>query len=84
MKASVVELRYKMKEILQALRRHENVDILYHGKVAGTIVPPKNSKSKKRMKAQEHSLFGMQRDAYKDKSVDQIMDTLRGGRYRDL
>ncbi len=36
MKASTVDLRYKMKEILRALRaleRRETVTILYHGKV---------------------------------------------------
>ncbi len=33
MKASIVDLRYKMKEILRALERRETVTILYHGKV---------------------------------------------------
>ena len=83
MKASVVDLRTKMKEVLQALRRNERVEILYHGKVAGIMTSPK-MQAKKRMRAQDHPLFGMHRDAYKDKSVEQIMDELRGGRYRDI
>ena len=35
MKASVVDLRYKMNDILKALDRNEKVAILYHGKNAG-------------------------------------------------
>ena len=82
MKASVVDLRYRMKEVLQALRRNEEIQILYHGKLAGTIVPAKSKKD--RIRAQDHPLFGMFAKRYKSKSVDQIMDDLRGGRYRDI
>jgi len=82
MKASVVDLRYRMKEILKALRHNEEVKILYHGKLAGTIVPPR--KKKPVMRAQDHPLFGMYSKRYKGRSVEQIMDELRGGRYRDL
>ena len=32
MKASIVDLRYKMNTILKALDRNEAVTILYHGK----------------------------------------------------
>ena len=37
MKASIVDLRYKTKDILKALDRNEKVTILYHGKVKGVI-----------------------------------------------
>lgn len=83
MRASVVDLRTKMKEVLQALRRNEQVEILYHGKVAGIITPPKTHAGK-RVKVQDHPLFGMSRDAHKGKSVQQIMEDLRGGRYHDI
>ena len=82
MKASVVELRYKMKEILKALGRNEEVKILYHGKLAGTIVPP--SREKVSLKAENHPAFGMYAERYKNKSISAIMDELRGGRYRDV
>ena len=82
MRASVVDLRRKMHAILAALKRNEEVHILYHGKVAGTIIPPK--RKMKTIKAQDHPLFGVEREAYRGKSVDEIMDDLRGGRYRDL
>lgn len=35
MKATVVDLRYKMNDVLKALDRNETVTILYHGKVKG-------------------------------------------------
>ena len=79
MKASVVEMRTRMKEILQALRRRESVDILYHGRVAGTIIPTNSEKAEKNLKA--HPFFGMFKDRYKNQSVDEIMNDLRGGRY---
>lgn len=82
MKASIVDLRYRMKEILKALKRNEKVTILYHGKVAGTIVPPQ--KQKPRMKASEHPFFGISKEKITQKDVDRIMDELRGDRYRDL
>lgn len=56
MKASVVDLRYKMKDILKALDRKEKVTILYHGNVKGTITPVDNIKPKK---IKEHPFFGM-------------------------
>jgi len=48
MKASVVDLRYRMSEILKALDRNEDVSILCRGK------------------------------------LEELMDRLRGGRYRDI
>ena len=39
MQASILDLRYRMKEILQALERNETVEILYHGKRKGIIIP---------------------------------------------
>ncbi|MBI2095869.1 MAG: type II toxin-antitoxin system Phd/YefM family antitoxin [Candidatus Omnitrophica bacterium] len=80
MKASVVELRTKMKEVLRALRRNEAVDILYHGKVSGTIFPPRKAPRKKEIK--NHPFFGMYELRYKNQGVDEIMNDLRGGRFR--
>jgi predicted nucleic acid-binding protein len=39
MKASIVDLRYKTREILEALERNESVTVLYHGRVRGGIQP---------------------------------------------
>jgi hypothetical protein len=78
MKATVVDLRYHMNEVLKALDRNENVSVLYHGKVKGVITPV-NSVVETRIA--EHPFFGMRSSTA---SVDQVMSDLRGGRYRDL
>ena len=72
MKASIVDLRYKMNDVLKALERKEFVEILYHGKVKGVIVPTMN---KSDQSIRDHAYFGMsKRDT---QSVDEVMDDLR-------
>jgi len=72
MKASIVDLRYKMNDVLKALDRNENVEILYHGKVKGIIVA-KMSKSDKSIR--DHVFFGMTKDD--NVSIDEVMEDLR-------
>ena len=72
MKASIVDLRYKMNDVLKALDRNENVEILYHGKVKGIIVS-KMSKSDKSIR--DHAFFGMTNDD--NVSIDEVMEDLR-------
>lgn len=76
MKASIIDLRYKMKDVLKALDRKEEVTILYHGKVKGVIVPVNNKKKKK---VKDHPFFGMLKSS--DISVSEKMQNLRGPRY---
>jgi antitoxin (DNA-binding transcriptional repressor) of toxin-antitoxin stability system len=75
MEASIIDLRYKMKDVLEALERRVAVKILYHGKVKGTIVPVSGSQ-KARMT--DHPFFGMRRD--EKESVPEFLDSLRRGR----
>jgi len=78
MKASVVDLRYRMNEILKAIDRNEEVTILYHGKVKG-VIKPKISRGRKRIS--DHPLFNM----YPSKeTVHEVMADLRGDRYRAI
>jgi len=77
--ASIVDLRYKTKQILEALDRRETVSVLYHGKVKGRLVPVAPAERKK---VQDSAFFGMR--AKESPSVADVMQTLRGGRYRDL
>jgi len=78
MKASVVDLRYRMSEILKAIDRNEEVTILYHGKVKG-VIKPKISGGRRRIS--DHPFFNM----YPSKrTVREVMADLRGGRYRAL
>ena len=78
MRATVVDLRYRMKDVLKALERNEEVNILYHGKLKGTIKPAQRPVT---LKVRDHVFFNMSPD---ERSVDEEMEELRGGRYRDL
>lgn len=80
MKATVVDLRYKMNDILKALDRNEKVTVLYHGKVKGVIMP---AKEKKDIKITDHPFFGMEkRDV--DKTVLERLNEVRKGRYNAI
>lgn len=78
MKATIVDLRYKMKDVLRALERNEEVGILYHGKIKGMIKPVVHDVSERVCR---HPFFGMSRST---RSVEAEMTKLRGGRYRDV
>ena len=78
MKASIVDLRYHMTEVLRALERREDVSILSRGKLKGVI---KAVNGKSRIKVQDHPFFNMCKS---EETVERQMDRLRGGRYRDL
>ena len=77
MKATIVDLRYKMKNILKALDRNEQVTVLYHG-VEKAVISPVHSQSSPGT-VTKHPFFGMKADTGED--VEKTMDDLRGGRY---
>ena len=79
MNASIVDLRYKTRKILGALERSEEVNILYHGKIRGRIVPAHGSRLQK---VSDHEFFGMFSED--KRSVGEVMEELRGGRFHDL
>ncbi len=78
MKATVVDLRYRMNEILKALDRNEDVSILCRGKLKGII---KAVRGTSEQKVSDHPFFNMHDDKA---SVEEVIDQLRGGRYRDI
>ena len=79
MRASVVDLRYKMNEVLKALDRREKVTLMYHGKVKGTIIPTNSGQT---TTVAEHPFFNMAGE--EPKTVGQQMDALRGSRFNDI
>ena len=79
MKATVVDLRYRMREILKALDRREKVTLLYHGKIKGVITP---GGIKVLQKVEDHPFFKM-KDREKA-SVSSQMRKLRGSRFHAL
>ena len=76
MKASIVDLRYKTKEILKALEKNETVTVLYHGKVRGVIKPVKE---KSLTKVKDHPFFGMAEKS--SRTVLEELESLRKGRH---
>lgn len=79
MKASVVDMRYRMREVLAALERREQVTLLHRGKVKGVIVPAGGART---MRAEDHPLFGMSKDD--PETVKEKMARLRKPRYSDI
>jgi len=74
MQASIIDLRYKMKNVLQALARNETVEVHYHGKLKG-ILAPAHAEEKQRVK--DHPFFGCDQNI----DVNQTMQALRKGRF---
>ena len=76
MKASIVDLRYKTKEILQALRRNERVTVLYHGKIRGVIHPAGQDVN---TGVEDHPFFGMKKET--KETVLEELEALRKTRH---
>ncbi len=79
MDASVLDLRYKMRNVLNALNRRERVRILYHGKVKGEIIPAKGNRN---IKTNQHPIFGMLKD--QKSNPTHIVAKMRRSRHNDL
>lgn len=78
MEATVVDLRYRMNDVLKALERNEPVTVLYHGKPKG-VIRPVTKTSAGRVK--DHVFFGSRKST---ETTEAIMNKLREGRYRAL
>ncbi len=76
MNATILDLRYKTREILAALEKRESITVLYRGKPKGMIVPTPDIR---RLKVRDHPMFGM--DARNRRSVKDVMKKLRGARH---
>jgi antitoxin (DNA-binding transcriptional repressor) of toxin-antitoxin stability system len=61
MKASIVDLRYHMKDVLRAIDRGETVTVLYRGKEKAHLVPIA-VKGKKTTKPSDHPACGIWAD----------------------
>jgi hypothetical protein len=79
MDASILDLRYKMRNVLSALNKRERVRILYHGRVKGEIIP---SKEKNNLKTTMHPIFGML--ISEKNNPEEIVSKMRRSRYNDI
>jgi antitoxin (DNA-binding transcriptional repressor) of toxin-antitoxin stability system len=82
MKASIVDLRYRMKDVLRAIDRGETVTVLYRGKEKAQLVPIDQKKSKTKMA--DHPFFGMWADREDMKDPAAYVRKIREPRFRDL
>jgi hypothetical protein len=78
-KASILDLRYKMKQVLHALEQNERITILCHGKEKGVLIPRRNEK---KIPVKDHPFFAMNKK--EKKSVEKQMEEIRGSRYNAL
>ncbi|MEW6201321.1 MAG: type II toxin-antitoxin system Phd/YefM family antitoxin [bacterium] len=79
MKASILDLRRRMGDILHALDQNETVTLLHRGKPKGIIVPAAARKSRA-SSVREHPAFGIWKNRDDMRDVKQFARTLRKGR----
>ena len=75
MKATIVDLRYRMKDVLSAVDRGETVTVLYRGKPKARIVPI--SKKEALDKIINDPAFGMWKDREDMADSVEYIDRLR-------
>lgn len=83
MNASIVDLRYHMKDVLRAIDRGETVTVLYRGKPKAKLMPvgsPLGRADKGAPKTKDQPLFGMWRDREDLADPASYLRKLRQGR----
>ncbi len=82
MKATILDLRYRMKDVLKAVQRGETVTVLYRGKPAAKITPLATKPDSESLT--QDPTFGMWRDREDMRDTARYVRELRRGRLRDL
>ncbi len=80
MKASIVDLRRRMADVLRALDRGEEVKILHRGKERALMIPIRGAKARA---ASEHPAFGMWKHRKDMKNPTSFVRALRRARNLD-
>lgn len=83
MKATVLDLKNKTREILEALDRGETVTLYHRGRKKADIVPAKAGPTSKEA-LMESPFFGMWKDREDMADVEAFVRKLREPRYRDI
>jgi hypothetical protein len=76
MKATVLDFRRRMKDILHALDNNETVTILYRGKKKGVIFPA-SYPGRQSKRIADHPAFGIWRDRSDMEDIMAVMEALR-------
>ena len=78
MKATAKELRFYSKELMNTVKRGEEVVITYRGKPCAKLIPYQSTKEKKR---KDNVLFGIWKENQKVKDVEAYIRELRKERF---
>jgi len=81
MKATIVDLRYRMKDVLRAIDRGETVTVLHRGKEKARLMP---IAAKKRARVADHPAVGMWADRKDMADPAAYVRKIREPRFRDL
>ena len=79
-RASILDLRRRMRDVLRALERNERVTILHRGREKGVIHPSGSRKAPGR-RVSEHPAFGMWKDRVDLRNVRAAISALRKTRH---
>ena len=82
MTATTLDMRYRTHDLFESLSRGIEIVITYRGKKAGILSPYRESLSESHVHVVDHPFFGSASD--ETTSVNETIDSLRGGRYDDL
>ena len=82
MKATVLDLRYRTKDVLKAVERGETVTVLHRGKEKARILPLPSKKQRTSLRTDE--AFGLWKDRKDMRNVAAFVRNIRKGRFSDL
>ncbi len=78
--ATARDLRFRCKELLESVRRGEEVVITFRGKPCAKLIPFQPEKTPKNDEVKS-PLFGMWKDHQRSSNVDEYVRNLRKGRF---
>ena len=82
MSSPALDMRYRTHALFESLSRGIEIVITYRGKTAGILSPYRETKSECPVHVVDHPFFGSASD--ETTSVNEAIDSLRGGRYDAL
>jgi antitoxin (DNA-binding transcriptional repressor) of toxin-antitoxin stability system len=84
MEASIVDLRYRMKDVLRAIDRGETVTVMYRGKEKARLVPSGAAAGRTLVNPSDHPACGMWKDREDMADPVAYIRKLRQPRYAHL
>jgi prevent-host-death family protein len=84
MEASIVDLRYRMKDVLRAIDRGETVTVTYRGKEKARLVPSNTAAGRTLVNPSDHPFIGMWKDREDMADPVAYIRKLRQPRYAHL